>query len=233
MKAVNWHSHKAAEGESRGALSQDEGTSADNHAVAALGRATAPHGSGIKSILRAPAPMLWSRRRRRLQRRPFTTVLPAEAQVVLRGSSFDAPGVWDEAVDAASGRPRPWRSLKRARRSHTRRPSPTYRCSRRDHVLLPGAEPRRSARLRSVPGWVLDQVLTSTVGEGGLGARTGTDRQCLICKEDCVAGDVVRWLPCMHVFHASSCIDVWFAHAATCPTCGRNVRDLLALPNPT
>lgn len=162
-----------------------------------------------------------SRRQRRLLRRPFQTGLPVAAHVVLRSASFDAPGVWADAVGAPRGPPRSGRSPQRAPRSRTRRPSPSYQCFRRTPLLAAWAEPRRSARLRSVPGWVPDRVLTSVVGPAGLGARTGADRQCVICNEDGAAGDVVRWLPCMQVFHTRTCFDFWFARAATCPTCGR------------
>lgn len=85
----------------------------------------------------------------------------------------------------------------------------------------------KRARLGAGPGAFI------RLGAGGLGARAGADRQCLTCKEDCVAGDVVRWLPCMHVFHASSYIEVWLASAATCPICVRSVTDMLAIANPT
>eukprot|EP00929_Paragymnodinium_shiwhaense_P008120 TRINITY_DN112055_c0_g1_i1.p1 TRINITY_DN112055_c0_g1~~TRINITY_DN112055_c0_g1_i1.p1 ORF type:complete len:419 (-),score=70.70 TRINITY_DN112055_c0_g1_i1:669-1823(-) len=39
---------------------------------------------------------------------------------------------------------------------------------------------------------------------------------CAICIEVIIAGDIVRRLPCGHVFH-KSCVDSWLVRAATCP----------------
>ncbi|KAJ2009461.1 hypothetical protein GGI04_000433 [Coemansia thaxteri] len=46
--------------------------------------------------------------------------------------------------------------------------------------------------------------------------------ECAICLEDIHAGQVVRTLPCPHVFHAA-CIDRWLlGQSSTCPLCKRD-----------
>jgi len=42
--------------------------------------------------------------------------------------------------------------------------------------------------------------------------------QCSVCIGDFEEGDVLRRLPCMHVFH-QSCIDPWMTQHSTCPNC--------------
>lgn len=42
--------------------------------------------------------------------------------------------------------------------------------------------------------------------------------ECVICMMELVAGEEVRYLPCMHTYHAV-CIDDWLLRSLTCPTC--------------
>ncbi|KAG0613353.1 hypothetical protein M758_6G096800 [Ceratodon purpureus] len=49
-----------------------------------------------------------------------------------------------------------------------------------------------------------------------------TDEDCSICLDTPVAGDVVRRLPCMHVFH-QPCIDQWLQCQAVCPVCKAHI----------
>lgn len=49
-----------------------------------------------------------------------------------------------------------------------------------------------------------------------------TDEDCSICLETPVAGDFVRYLPCMHVFH-QPCIDQWLRCQAVCPVCKAHI----------
>lgn len=44
------------------------------------------------------------------------------------------------------------------------------------------------------------------------------NRGCSICLEQFTSGDVVRTLPCLHIFH-TQCIDTWLRTQATCPVC--------------
>ncbi|XP_001599953.1 RING finger protein 11 [Nasonia vitripennis] len=47
------------------------------------------------------------------------------------------------------------------------------------------------------------------------GAKKG---ECVICMMELVTGEEVRYLPCMHTYHAL-CIDDWLLRSLTCPTC--------------
>jgi len=43
-------------------------------------------------------------------------------------------------------------------------------------------------------------------------------RECVICMCEFVSGDCVRYLPCVHTYHAR-CIDHWLMRSFTCPSC--------------
>ncbi|KAM8843489.1 RING finger protein 11-like [Synchiropus splendidus] len=43
-------------------------------------------------------------------------------------------------------------------------------------------------------------------------------RECVICMMDFEYGDPVRFLPCLHIYHAD-CIDAWLVRSFTCPSC--------------
>lgn len=47
---------------------------------------------------------------------------------------------------------------------------------------------------------------------------TGSKKNCSVCLEEYVVGDVVRTIPCFHSFHAT-CIDEWLKNKAVCPVC--------------
>lgn len=42
--------------------------------------------------------------------------------------------------------------------------------------------------------------------------------ECVICMMELLPGEEVRYLPCMHTYHAM-CIDDWLLRSLTCPTC--------------
>lgn len=42
--------------------------------------------------------------------------------------------------------------------------------------------------------------------------------ECAICFEDFDAGDTIRYLPCVHFYHAK-CVDDWLIRSFTCPSC--------------
>ncbi|PIA17709.1 hypothetical protein COEREDRAFT_19777, partial [Coemansia reversa NRRL 1564] len=45
---------------------------------------------------------------------------------------------------------------------------------------------------------------------------------CAICLDEIVVGNVIRKLPCPHVFHAT-CIDRWLLfQSSVCPLCKRD-----------
>lgn len=47
---------------------------------------------------------------------------------------------------------------------------------------------------------------------------TKKSRECVICMMEFVIGDNVRYLPCMHTYHAM-CIDDWLMRSFICPSC--------------
>lgn len=44
------------------------------------------------------------------------------------------------------------------------------------------------------------------------------NKECVICMIDFEVGDTIKYLPCMHTFHAS-CIDDWLVRSLICPSC--------------
>jgi len=48
------------------------------------------------------------------------------------------------------------------------------------------------------------------------------DYECTICLEDFMTGQKIRYLPCMHYYHAG-CIDAWLMKSFTCPRCMASV----------
>mmetsp|Transcript_8569 Transcript_8569/g.16205 ORF Transcript_8569/g.16205 Transcript_8569/m.16205 type:complete len:138 (+) Transcript_8569:121-534(+) len=53
-------------------------------------------------------------------------------------------------------------------------------------------------------------------------AQLGDNAICAICQEKFVAMDVVKTLPCKHVFHAD-CVTQWLAVSRNCPLCEQAV----------
>ncbi|XP_027001748.1 RING finger protein 150a isoform X2 [Tachysurus fulvidraco] len=52
---------------------------------------------------------------------------------------------------------------------------------------------------------------------------------CAVCIEGYKANDVVRILPCRHVFH-KNCVDPWLQEHRTCPMCKMNILKALGIP---
>ena len=43
-------------------------------------------------------------------------------------------------------------------------------------------------------------------------------QECVICMVDIGVGEVIRYLPCAHLFH-KNCVDTWLMRNLSCPTC--------------
>ncbi|MEE6461459.1 hypothetical protein FKM82_001294 [Ascaphus truei] len=52
---------------------------------------------------------------------------------------------------------------------------------------------------------------------------------CAVCIEGYKSNDVVRILPCRHLFH-KSCVDPWLLDHRTCPMCKMNILKALGIP---
>lgn len=77
------------------------------------------------------------------------------------------------------------------------------------------------------PPHVLARLPTTTVGQDGeRGIGAGGSSSCCICMDPIVAGDVVRRLPCCHLYH-SRCIDQWLGVKGVCPVDQRVVKDMV------
>lgn len=71
---------------------------------------------------------------------------------------------------------------------------------------------------RGLSATMLSRIPTSIVTESTL-----PKEPCSICLDECVKGNCVRHLPCLHTFH-DRCIERWFETATTCPVCKHDVR---------
>ena len=64
-------------------------------------------------------------------------------------------------------------------------------------------------------------------GKAAAGEASGGAQSCVVCLDAFAAGDVLRSLPCLHVFH-QFCVDKWLeSQEATCPICKLSIRDPL------
>jgi E3 ubiquitin-protein ligase RNF11 len=50
------------------------------------------------------------------------------------------------------------------------------------------------------------------------GGSSKKSKECVICMVEFVIGDSIRFLPCMHTYHAK-CIDDWLMRSFICPSC--------------
>lgn len=45
------------------------------------------------------------------------------------------------------------------------------------------------------------------------------NRECVICMNEFLIGETIRFLPCLHIYH-TTCIDDWLMRGSfTCPSC--------------
>ena len=49
------------------------------------------------------------------------------------------------------------------------------------------------------------------------------NKMCLICLEEYKNNDIIKKLPCNHIFH-SECLKIWLSQKATCPICRKDLR---------
>jgi hypothetical protein len=69
--------------------------------------------------------------------------------------------------------------------------------------------------LTKLPTCQCDQALLNSLAE--------QHTTCAICHEDFAEGEVLRRLPCQHLYHAS-CVGHWLRIKAACPLCNAKVR---------
>ncbi|XP_072519304.1 LOW QUALITY PROTEIN: E3 ubiquitin-protein ligase RNF130 [Salminus brasiliensis] len=92
------------------------------------------------------------------------------------------------------------------------------------------ARDRSQRRLGDAAKKAISKLTTRTVKRGD--KETDPDfNHCAVCIEGYQLNDVVRILPCKHVFH-KMCVDPWLNEHCTCPMCKLNILKALGiLPN--
>lgn len=84
-----------------------------------------------------------------------------------------------------------------------------------------GARHRSQRRLGDAAQKALSRLTTRTLKKGD--KETEPDfSHCAVCIEAYQLNDVVRVLPCKHVFH-KVCVDPWLSEHCTCPMCKVNI----------
>ncbi|XP_019713789.1 E3 ubiquitin-protein ligase RNF130 [Hippocampus comes] len=91
-----------------------------------------------------------------------------------------------------------------------------------------GAAPHRGhRRLGDAAKKAIGKLSTRTVKKGD--KETDPDfNHCAVCIEAYQLNDVVRILPCKHVFH-KACVDPWLNEHCTCPMCKLNILKALGI----
>jgi len=54
-----------------------------------------------------------------------------------------------------------------------------------------------------------------------------TKKDCTVCFEGFCKGEIIRKLPCGHIFH-NKCIKPWLRVNIKCPNCRCNIKDILS-----
>eukprot|EP01017_Pseudomicrothorax_dubius_P010275 TRINITY_DN1364_c0_g1_i4.p1 TRINITY_DN1364_c0_g1~~TRINITY_DN1364_c0_g1_i4.p1 ORF type:complete len:286 (+),score=-2.70 TRINITY_DN1364_c0_g1_i4:359-1216(+) len=122
---------------------------------------------------------------------PTTTRMPSES------GSLKRPGLNDRSIVDTSGE----------RESFEWSAVHDYFVRQMETVLVPGQKSRRG-----LPASVFKKVQKLKFGH----ARA--PKECTICTNTIAKGDIIRVLPCGHMFH-SNCLKPWFACNTTCPNC--------------
>ncbi|KAK7161217.1 hypothetical protein R3I94_004030 [Phoxinus phoxinus] len=90
------------------------------------------------------------------------------------------------------------------------------------------ARDRNQRRLGDAAKKALSKLQVRTIRKGDKETESDFDN-CAVCIEDYKPNDVVRILPCRHVFH-KTCVDPWLQDHRTCPMCKMNILKALGIP---
>lgn len=89
------------------------------------------------------------------------------------------------------------------------------------------ARDRNQRRLGDAAKKAICKLQTRTIRKGDKETESDFDN-CAVCIEGYKPNDVVRILPCKHVFH-KHCVDPWLQDHRTCPMCKMNILKALGL----
>ncbi|XP_009993398.1 PREDICTED: E3 ubiquitin-protein ligase RNF130 isoform X2 [Chaetura pelagica] len=97
-------------------------------------------------------------------------------------------------------------------------------------IRYTSARDRNQRRLGDAAKKAIGKLTTRTVKKGDKETDPDFDH-CAVCIESYKQNDVVRVLPCKHVFH-KACVDPWLSEHCTCPMCKLNILKALGIvPN--
>ncbi|XP_017704410.1 PREDICTED: RING finger protein 150 isoform X3 [Rhinopithecus bieti] len=83
-------------------------------------------------------------------------------------------------------------------------------------------------RLGDAAKKAISKLQVRTIKKGDKETESDFDN-CAVCIEGYKPNDVVRILPCRHLFH-KSCVDPWLLDHRTCPMCKMNILKALGIP---
>ncbi|ERE79106.1 RING finger protein [Cricetulus griseus] len=90
------------------------------------------------------------------------------------------------------------------------------------------ARDRNQRRLGDAAKKAISKLQVRTIRKGDKETESDFDN-CAVCIEGYKPNDVVRILPCRHLFH-KSCVDPWLLDHRTCPMCKMNILKALGIP---
>ncbi|XP_043918217.1 RING finger protein 150 [Protopterus annectens] len=90
------------------------------------------------------------------------------------------------------------------------------------------ARDRNQRRLGDAAKKAIGKLQVRTIKKGDKEMEPDFDN-CAVCIEGYKANDIVRILPCRHLFH-KTCVDPWLLDHRTCPMCKMNILKALGIP---
>ncbi|XP_054460269.1 RING finger protein 150a [Anoplopoma fimbria] len=90
------------------------------------------------------------------------------------------------------------------------------------------ARDRNQRRLGDAAKKAISKLQVRAIKKGDKETESDFDN-CAVCIEGYKPNDVVRILPCRHVFH-KHCVDPWLQDHRTCPMCKMNILKALGIP---
>ncbi|XP_032066743.1 E3 ubiquitin-protein ligase RNF130 isoform X2 [Thamnophis elegans] len=94
-------------------------------------------------------------------------------------------------------------------------------------IRYTSARDRNQRRLGDAAKKAVGKLTARTVKKGDKETDPDFDH-CAVCIESYKQNDVVRILPCKHVFH-KTCVDPWLSEHCTCPMCKLNILKALGI----